>query len=310
MAGRKKQKRPNYGLRRFCVVVGIVAVVGVLVWRFGPFGGKEAEAAGAPPTDPSEHVEDERSPSQVEPEPESSAGQAEEKSSEPGPESEPEPVPAGDWSLILVNSTSPLPDDFTVELETLEDGFQVDARIADSVRRMYTQAREEGISLVTCSAYRSPEKQRQNYDRQVQAYLDQGVPAEEADALTVAYIARPGESEHHTGLAVDIVTPEYQDLDEGFAATPAAKWLSENAHKFGFILRYPKNKEPITQINYEPWHFRYVGEEHAAAVKEAGYCLEEYLQAAAREQIRDAQQPDVEEEKPSDGGGEDGDEES
>lgn len=196
--------------------------------------------------------------------------------------------PDGKWNLILVNSTNALPDGFDVELATVSDGYRVDARIADNLSRMFLQAKEDGINLIICSAYRTPEKQQENFNNQVQQYLDQGDTAEEADAKTVAYIARPGFSEHHTGLAVDIVTPEYQTLNEGFANTPAFRWLDEHAHKYGFILRYPKSKEGITQISYEPWHYRYVGEEHAAAIKQSGDCLEEYLAALQNANSRGA----------------------
>ena len=91
-------------------------------------------------------------------------------------------------------------------------------------------------------------------------------------------IAVPGTSEHHTGLAADIVTPTHQTLDPQFADTAAGKWLLEHAADYGFILRYPEDKQETTKIIYESWHYRYVGEEHAKAIKESGLCLEEYLE--------------------------------
>jgi len=100
---------------------------------------------------------------------------------------------------------------------------------------------------------------------------------EDAYNLTKREIAIPGTSEHSTGLAVDIVVLSHQTLDEDFEKTEGFKWLSENAQKYGFILRYPKNKEEITGIKYEPWHYRYVGEENAKKINEQGICLEEYL---------------------------------
>jgi D-alanyl-D-alanine carboxypeptidase len=79
-------------------------------------------------------------------------------------------------------------------------------------------------------------------------------------------------------MALDIVTPGYQNLNEGFANTAAGRWLKKNAYKYGFILRYPKGKEDITGIIYEPWHFRYVGVEAATVMYEQGLTLEEFVE--------------------------------
>ena len=101
---------------------------------------------------------------------------------------------------------------------------------------------------------------------------------EEAEKITATMIAIPGTSEHHTGLAADIVTPTHQTLDPEFADTAAGKWLQENAAEYGFILRYPEDKQDITKIIYESWHYRYVGVDHAKAITENELCLEEYLE--------------------------------
>ena len=92
-----------------------------------------------------------------------------------------------------------------------------------------------------------------------------------AQAVTV-----PGTSEHEIGLAIDIVTNGYATLDDGFGETEAGKWLAANSAEYGFILRYPKGKESITGIEYEPWHFRYVGREAASRITEEKICLEEF----------------------------------
>ena len=91
-------------------------------------------------------------------------------------------------------------------------------------------------------------------------------------------IAVPGTSEHHTGLALDIVTPTYQVLDDGYATTDAFKWLYENCADYGFILRYPENTTHITGIIYEPWHYRYVGVEVAKYITENNITFEEYIE--------------------------------
>ena len=99
----------------------------------------------------------------------------------------------------------------------------------------------------------------------------------EAYEETTLNVALPGTSEHALGLALDLISNEYTELDERQEETPEAKWLAQNCHKYGFILRYPPEKTNITGIIYEPWHYRYVGEEHAAKIMEKGITLEEYL---------------------------------
>ena len=98
----------------------------------------------------------------------------------------------------------------------------------------------------------------------------------DAYTLTSQAVTVPGSSEHQIGLAVDFITDGYTQLDEGFSETAAGKWLAANSYKYGFILRYPAGKEAITSIEYEPWHFRYVGEDAAAFITENKLCLEEF----------------------------------
>lgn len=228
--------------------------------------------------------------SEKEPASQGSSAQPEPRSSEPEPEqlSEPDraeeesvpeakPVKADEWNLILVNKERPLPEDFQVELEKVVGDFKVDRRILEPLLKMLAAAREDGISLIVCSAHRTVEKQAANFESYMNNLISKGKTEEEAYAETAREINPPGSSEHHTGLAVDIVTKDYQALDPGFAGTPAFEWLSLNAEKYGFVLRYPEDKTDITDIDYEPWHYRYVGAEHAAAMNGAGYCLEEYV---------------------------------
>ena len=111
-----------------------------------------------------------------------------------------------------------------------------------------------------------------------QDYLAQGYSEEQAYAKTATAIAIPGTSEHQSGLAADIVTPSHQTLDPAFADTAAGQWLVEHAHEYGFVLRYPEEKQEITKIIYESWHFRFVGKTHAKLMKEQNLCLAEYLE--------------------------------
>ena len=141
--------------------------------------------------------------------------------------------------------------------------------------QMFNAAQKQGHSLMIGSAYRSADTQRQLFN----SYVAQS-GAEEANK----YSAHPGHSEHQTGLAVDISTVSQQCyLSECFIGTADGQWLSENAHTFGFHLRYPKGKESITGYNFEPWHYRYVGPELAAALYKSGLTLDEawpYLETA------------------------------
>lgn len=104
-----------------------------------------------------------------------------------------------------------------------------------------------------------------------------GYTRDMAESYASMWVAIPGTSEHHTGLAFDIVASDYVVLDSSQATTRVQQWLMENCHNYGFILRYPEDKVNITGINYEPWHYRYVGVEAATYIMEHGICLEEYL---------------------------------
>ena len=195
-----------------------------------------------------------------------------------------EEIPAGEETpanqkdfLLLVNSEHPLPEDFDIQLATVQGEYRVDARILEPAQKMIADAKADGIDLLVCSAYRPVDSQTRLFNNKVSEYVSAGKTEEEAVVLTSAVIAVPGTSEHHTGLAMDIVTPSYQNLDEGFAETDAFAWLDEHAADYGFILRYPADKQEETGIIYESWHYRYVGPEIAKEIKEKGLCLEEYL---------------------------------
>ncbi|MBR3124973.1 MAG: M15 family metallopeptidase [Mogibacterium sp.] len=159
-----------------------------------------------------------------------------------------------------------MPDDFDIETVEVEDGYYIDARVHDALQEMLADCREAGYSPRLISTFRTRETQQYLYDH----------TANKSDT------AIPGHSEHECGLAADIIDAgslgwadplidEQEDM-------PAQKWLMEHCQDYGFILRYPKDKEEITEIIYEPWHYRYVGKEHASIIKENGICLEEYLE--------------------------------
>jgi D-alanyl-D-alanine carboxypeptidase len=136
--------------------------------------------------------------------------------------------------------------------------------------------------LFFASGYRSVERQTNNYENRIQGYVNDGYTEEEARELTEEYIAVPGYSEHHTGLALDIVDQEWiaqgNSLSPDYDTQESQQWLVETMADYGFILRYPEGKEEITGINYESWHFRYVGVENAQFMVEHELVLEEYME--------------------------------
>ena len=184
-----------------------------------------------------------------------------------------------DWRMVLVNPNVKLPDDYTVETETADaaTGKELQTEAAEAYRQMAKAAEADGVSLMLCSGYRSVEYQQGLFDKKVEQCLSEGLSQEEAEIKAATIVAAPGHSEHNTGLAADIVTPDHQMLDTAFEQTPAFVWLSQHAAEYGFILRYPQDKTAITGIIYEPWHYRYVGVDNAAAILQSGGCLEEYL---------------------------------
>lgn len=169
------------------------------------------------------------------------------------------------WYLLLVNEWNAMPDDFDIETAEVEGGYEVDERVKDALKEMLSDCREAGYSPQIISSFRTRSTQQWLYDH----------TANKSDT------AIPGHSEHECGLAADIIDSssagwsdplidEQEDL-------PAQQWLMEHCQDYGFILRYPKDKEDVTGIIYEPWHYRYVGKEHAANIMSNGICLEEYL---------------------------------
>ncbi len=182
-----------------------------------------------------------------------------------------------DEFLLLVNRYNPLPEGFSVSLADIGRGHKVDGRIYGDTEAMLRDMREAGLSPVVCSSYRTEEKQKSLFEAEVGGYLADGYSRAEAEGAAAGWVAAPGTSEHQTGLALDIVDESYQLLDRGQEATPVQRWLSENAYRYGFILRYPNGKSEITGVNYEPWHYRYVGKAAAREIYDSGVCLEEYL---------------------------------
>ena len=180
--------------------------------------------------------------------------------------------------LILVNKEHKLPQDYEVELMTMYDKVNRAAKEAyGPLNDMLAAGRAQGLAFEICSSYRDVKVQERLFQEDVDALMQQGYTYEEAYAEVERETMPPGHSEHSTGLAFDIVSLGYQMLDAGQENTPETQWLHEHCAEYGFILRYPKGKEDITDIDYESWHYRYVGVEAATYIMEQGITLEEYL---------------------------------
>lgn len=203
-------------------------------------------------------------------------------------------VLSSDWNLILVNQESQLTEDLNFESYTASSGETIDARVAEDFEEMIAAGEAEGLPFVFVSGYRTYAYQEQIYANVYSGHLNNGHSEADAKKMTEDFIAIPGTSEHMTGLALDITDPALYHLENGlvtaFEETATAQWLYENAANYGFVLRYPRGKEGIIDVNYEAWHFRYVGRENAQYMVANNLALEEYVallesNEAVREQI-------------------------
>lgn len=186
------------------------------------------------------------------------------------------------WNLVLVNKWNPLDEDFKVELSEVYEGHKVDSRIVEPLRNMIADAKKAGYYIYVLSSYRDMDKQISLYKAEVDKWISRGLKKEDAQEKAGTIVAVPGTSEHHLGLAVDLVSSEHIKLDQDAEKTKGYKWLVAHCHEYGFILRYPNGSTDITGIIYEPWHFRYVGIEAAKEIMEKEMTLEEYLSEIAK----------------------------
>lgn len=178
-----------------------------------------------------------------------------------------------DSLTVLVNKFNQLGDDYVPkDLEVINSYFNPeglmlrhDARIAFEI--MGCDALKDGIRLIAISTYRSYYYQWKVYLKNITPYIS----IEEYRAVRDRVSARPGHSEHQTGLALDL-----NDLEQTFENTPEGKWLAKNSYRYGFILRYPKCKEDITGYDYEPWHYRYLGRDLAEHVYYSNLTYDEF----------------------------------
>ena len=188
------------------------------------------------------------------------------------------------WQIYVVNPWNYVPDDYDPELVTVtgsfaKDGTKVEKSCYDALMQMVKDCRAAGHSIYITSSYRTHSYQTYLFNRQVEKQLKKGYSQEEAERIAATISAIPGTSEHQLGLAVDILDTEIWDLVQEQENLPGQIWLMENSWRYGFILRYPKDKTDETGIIYEPWHYRYVGQELAQYLYENNLTLETYLAA-------------------------------
>ncbi len=183
-----------------------------------------------------------------------------------------------DSLTVLVNKELRLPSDYVpADLMVPDVNFSISyydekklmrKPAAEALKELFEAAERDNLSLCGVSAYRSYKRQYEIFTNNVKT---QGM------GHTLQYSAVPGYSEHQTGLAIDISTKSVNyHIDESFASTDEYQWLIENAHLYGFIIRYPEDKTSITGYSFEPWHIRYVGKALAKYLYENNMCLEEY----------------------------------
>lgn len=182
-----------------------------------------------------------------------------------------------EWHLLLVNYKNRIPDNYDFELEQLDNGRLIDKRIYPDLQEMFNDMRNAGIYPVVSEGYRTDAEQEQMMTDKINAYIYEGYSRNDAEKFAGQTVASVGCSEHQIGLAVDINADEiYSSNEEVYV------WLAENAYKYGFILRYPSDKTDITMIDYEPWHYRYVGKAAAEEIFFKKICLEEYVNLGSR----------------------------
>ena len=193
--------------------------------------------------------------------------------------------------LVLANKQNALGEDYAptdlvglqgIGIESKNEEQQLRSSAAYALQAMLKAMATENPAamedLLVTSSYRSYTYQNWlYYGTYVQQFLNEGYSQEEAEAKASEFSARPGESEHQTGLCFDFII-KGENLDESFENTAAFAWLSENAHLYGYILRYPKDKTDVTGYTYEPWHYRFVGRDAAVTIYQTGLTLEEYLE--------------------------------
>lgn len=206
---------------------------------------------------------------------------SEQSSTSSYPEPGPNGLDANYTKLLLVNGENPLPEDYDYEgnLTTIPDKYingslkQIDKDVWPYMQAMIEAAWADGVKLYVWSPYRSYSTQNMLFKKQVDRQIAKGVPADKAEDEAATVVARPGTSEHHTGLAAD-----FNMADDKFETTEMYRWMQQHAADYGFVMRYSGEKQSITGVIHESWHYRFVGINAAKEMNRLNMCLEEYVE--------------------------------
>ena len=272
IARRKQRRRKALLLRALLLLCVIVVIAGVvaLVTRNKNKGNtdtKPQETASALETE--DAADDTAEAGSSEGQEETGDTAAEESSGEEDskvPSDLPD-INVDDWEFILANPWNSV-EDYTPTVGTIE-GIQLDERIIPAMQQFVADCRAAGNTVFLSSGYRDYDTQTFLFNRKVEQYGDEDVAA--------TIVARPGTSEHQTGLAADITDQYYETKNESLEYTAMYQWMFAHCQEYGFILRFPKGRDDVTGIIYEPWHFRYVGVDAATYIMEHELTLEEFL---------------------------------
>ncbi len=283
-----KKRRLQIKIFLFSALIVILGVLSALYIAFCGDGSYNEVKIETPTESTTEITTTEPSTSKEEP---SSEEVPDESSTEPESSSTEAPIVWGSydpmaeltgekWALTLINKTYPLDKKYSPTLSPVVEGSSVtaDSRVSEAYQLMYADALTAGYVLTPYSAYCSYQGQQTIYNNKIQSFIFQGMTEEEAKANAEKRIEPAGCSENGAGLSVDIIS-----ASTGFSSTDEYKWLTQNAFKYGFVLRYPDDKTDITGMIYQPWHWRYVGIEAAIEMKNNNQCLEEYLGVVSTE---------------------------
>lgn len=202
----------------------------------------------------------------------------------------PDSIDFNDPLLVLVNKENPREKEFSIDFAYSAEGFPYASAISQPYQELLQAGLNAGYAFRMISGYRSMNEQAANREGRIQSYLSAGYSEKDALELTNQYYAPANATEHLTGLAIDLLGNDWVGgLSGDYGYYGSAIWLSENAHRYGFILRYLEGKSDFTGYNYEPWHIRYVGKEHAEYMYQHGLSFEEYLALWAEKMDRATQ---------------------
>lgn len=280
-ARRRRGRIITYVLTLLWTLMGLVGLIAVIQWTVGKAAGREDRAYGYGITkEGTQALQGEPTADDAK----KGDGKAENNVWSEEERSKCRELYSNDQELlVLVNKEHELSEDYDPMLRTICNGrLQASERLYDDLCAMLEAANDAGYDYWIASAYRSRQRQQELVDEDVSAGMQEGASYEDALAEVLRETMPAGHSEHETGLSLDILCSTNTNMDASQAGEAGNQWLVSHCAEYGFILRYPEDKVNVTGIDYEPWHFRYVGREAAQFLTERGMTLEEFWEAAGQ----------------------------